>query len=123
MSARLDFLNNTVRGFSHNHAAATTNNTAGASVDVRNAENPLTAVQNIFGPAGALSVQTKFQESTDGTTWADITGASIAAATTTSVTNITFCHQSNYVRSLAAYATSSSCSFSTLILGPKKQDP
>lgn len=125
ISSRLvDILNTTVRGFSHSHAAATTNNTSGSPVDCINTEGPLTAIMNIFGAAGALSQQIKFQESTDGTTWADITGASIAAATTNCVSSITIPNRTlRYVRSYSTVGTSSSCSLSTQIIGLLKQIP
>lgn len=120
----IDILNTTVRGYSHNHAVATTANTSGSPVDCINTHGPLTAIMNIFGAAGTLSQQIKFQESTDGTTWADISGASFAAATTNGVSSLTIPNRTlRYVRSYSTVATSSSCSLSTLIIGALKQVP
>jgi hypothetical protein len=90
---------------------------------MQNTEGPITALVNTFGPAG-MSHQVKFQESTDGTTWADISGATIAAATTNTVSSITIPNRTlRYVRSYAVVATSSAGSLSTLLIAPLKQVP
>ena len=124
MATRItDFINNSVRGNSIATTGATTGSTIGSSVDFVNAENPVTLIVDCFSPLGALSYQIKVQESTDGTTWSDITGASIAAATTTGTSLVQF---NRNLRYLAAYSTVASSTTGALFcrfVGPLKQSP
>jgi hypothetical protein len=118
-----DLLNNTVRANTISTAAATTGSTAGSSADFVNAENPVTMIVDAFAPLGALSYQIKAQESTDGTTWADITGASIAAATTTGTSAVTFNRSLQYLRGYSTVASSTTGSLIVKLFAPLKQIP
>jgi hypothetical protein len=120
----MDIINNVVVGLSHNATAATTNNTAGSSVDFVNAENPATVFSAFNANATtAPSVSLKVQESTDGTTWADITGATIAAATTSGLSSLQFNRSLRYLRSFQTSGTSATFGLATLFLGQKKYAP
>jgi hypothetical protein len=118
-----DLLNNTVRANTFSTVAATTGTTAGSSADFVNAENPVTMIVDCFGPMGALSHQIKAQESTDGTTWADITGASIAAATTTGTSAVTFNRSLQYLRGYSTILSATTGAMIVKLIAPVKQIP
>ncbi len=125
MATRLtDIVDNAVYGWSHNVTNGTTNNTAGSSLDFVNAENPVTLFSNIQANATtAPSAALKAQESTDGTTWADITGASIAAATTNTTGASQFNRSLRYLRSYMTEGTSALVGVETLLIAHKKYCP
>jgi hypothetical protein len=118
-----DLLNNTVRANTFSHAAATTGNTAGSSADFVNAENPVTMIVDCFAPLAAIGYQIKAQESTDGTTWADITGASIAAATTTGTSAVSFNRSLQYLRGYNTVSSVTTGAMLVKFIAPLKQIP
>lgn len=124
MATRLtDLISNVVRTTSINTTAATTGSTIGSSVDMINGENPVTMYVHCFSPLGALSYQLKVQESTDGTTWADITGASIAAATTTGTSAVQFNRSLRYLAGYSTVASSTTGALLVQFFAPLKQNP
>lgn len=124
MATRItDILNNSVRAVSHNLTAATTNNTAGSSADFVNAENPFTLFCHVVAATTTPNTQIKVQESTDGTTWADISGASIAAATTSGVSAVTGVRSLQYLRTYNTMGSSGAIGLVTHIIAPLKQSP
>lgn len=89
-------------------AAATTGNTAGASGDFLTGEGNCWATVTVGQAAGALSETVKVQDSTDGTTWNDITGATVAV-TTNAATGISgFQRTARYMRAYNTHASSNS---------------
>lgn len=78
----LDLAHNALTG--GDDIAAVTTNVAGASVDfkdvVGNRGNCLMYVSTVSGTTPVLTA--KIQESTDGTTWTDVTGATYSTVTT-----------------------------------------
>lgn len=124
MASRLvDILNNTVTALSHNLTAATTNNTAGSSANFVNAENPVTMFCAVVAGTTTPNTQIKVQESTDGTTWADITGASIAAATTSGMSGVQFNRSLQYLRSYNTMGSSGTIGLVTTLIAQKKYCP
>jgi len=78
-----DFASNVHLAKSGNQAAGSTGNTAGTSVDMINDDGRCFAIQSVNTVNGSSPILTgKIQESTDGTTWTDISGATFTAATT-----------------------------------------
>lgn len=125
-SRALDLLNTSVRAPSHFTAGATTNNTAGSSADMINADNPVTVQVNLLASTNVnISNQIKVQESTDGTTWSDITGASFAAITagTSTITAMTCNRSLQYMRTYNTQASSVAPTLLTQFIAPLKQSP
>lgn len=103
--------------------AATTGNTAGTSLDFLAGEGNIFAIQSIGITAGTSpSITNKIQESSDGTTWTDITGMSFTAATTINVQKVSGLRTKRYVRSLKTITGTGSLAIpvTTLIGTPLK---
>ena len=124
MSTKInDLVNNITQLNSINTTGRTTGNTIGSTGDFKDTENPCTLIVDCFSPLGALSYQIKVQESTDGTTWVDVSGASIAAATTTGSSSVAFNRNLRYVAAYSTVASSTTGALLAKILAPLKQVP
>lgn len=95
-----DYANNVHLALSGNAAAGSTGTTAGSSVDNINDEGLQHAIQKIGTVNGNTPTITgKIQESSDTTTWTDISGAVFTAATTTDdLQVINFLRSQRYTR-------------------------
>lgn len=106
-------------------AAATTGNTAGSSLDMLTGEGRLNIIQSIGAWVGnSPTVQTKVQESADGSNWYDITGASFSStATSNTIQTLSFSRNYRYVRSYDTIAGTGSLAIplANIIIQQKKQ--
>jgi hypothetical protein len=126
----LDLENNAVLG-AGDAIRAVTETTTGASVDfvdvVGNMGTALLKVATVSGSGSpSPSLAAKIQESTDGTTWTDITGATFTTVTTT--TNNQACSfrtLKRYVRGYYTVAGQTSPSFTSCLtfLGQRRTTP
>jgi hypothetical protein len=115
MSTKIqDFQNEAIVGASPYPASVSDTNN-GDTVDLVDADNRCFAIQFIGAVVGTTpSLIGKIQESTDGTTWTDISGATFNAVTASnSLQVITFDRTKRYVRH---YRTTSGTS-PTFVLG------
>ena len=114
--------------FATSTGVSTDANAQGVSVDLAsNVANVCTAVQVVGGLAGTgtPTLTSKIQESTDGTTWTDVTGGGFTAVSTTSaVEAIPFKPTKRYVRTTGTVAgTSPVAETCTLIYAPRRTVP
>lgn len=78
-----DLASNTKLYKAANQAAGSTGNTLGTSLDMITADGRCFAIQVVHTVNGSSPILAgKIQESTDGTTWTDVTGATFTNATT-----------------------------------------
>ncbi len=105
--------------------AGTTGNTAGTSCDMLTGEGRLCIIQSIGAWTGTSpTIQTKVQESADGSNWYDITGASFSStATSNTIQSLCFSRNYRYVRSYDTIAGTGSLAVpvTNIIIQQKKQ--
>lgn len=101
--------------------AGTTGNTAGASADFLTNDGNMFAIQVINGCASSVSELVKVQDSTDGSTWNDISGAVFASAATTNGVSILtgFQRTARYVRAYNTHASANSAPVFMVLLGER----
>ena len=114
--------------FATSTGVSTDANASGASVDIGpGVSNIMTAIQTVGGLAGTgtPTLTSKIQESTDGTTWTDVTGGAFTAVTTTNqVEALPFKPTKRYVRTTGTVAgTNPVAEASTLIYAPRIVQP
>lgn len=106
---------------------STNANAQGASVSVVNdVANILTAVQIVGNFAGTTpTMDTKIQESTDGTTWTDVTGGAFTQVTASSaIEAIPFKPTKVYIRTTGTVAgTNPVAEATTIIYAPRRDTP
>lgn len=114
--------------FATSTGVTTDANAQGASVDCGYAvANIFTAIQVVGGLAGTgtPTLTSKIQESTDGTTWTDVTGGGFTAVTTTNqVEALPFKPTKRYVRTTGTVSgTNPVAEATTLIYAPRITNP
>lgn len=114
--------------FATSTGVTTDANAQGSSVDAAGAvSNIYTAVQIVGGLAGTgtPTLTSKVQESTDGTTWTDVTGGAFTAVTTTNqVEAIPFKPTKRYIRTTGTVSgTSPVAETMTLIYAARITEP
>jgi hypothetical protein len=114
--------------FATSTGVTTDANAQGVSVDGAPAvTNIYTAIQIVGGLAGTgtPTLTSKVQESTDGTTWTDVTGGAFTAVTTTSnVQAIPFKPTKRYIRTTGTVAgTNPVAEATTLIYAGRIMEP
>ena len=114
--------------FATSTGVTTDANAQGSSVDAAGAvSNIYTAVQIVGGLAGTgtPTLTSRVQESTDGTTWTDVTGGAFTAVTTTNqVEAIPFKPTKRYIRTTGTVAgTSPVAEATTLIYAARIMEP
>ena len=114
--------------FATSTGVTTDANAQGSSVDAAGAvSNIYTAVQIVGGLAGTgtPTLTSKVQESTDGSTWTDVTGGAFTAVTTTNqVEAIPFKPTKRYIRTTGTVAgTSPVAEATTLIYAARIMEP
>lgn len=103
---------------------AITSTTASGTLDFINGEGRCCAIQQIGAVSGTSpSLAGKIQESSDGSTWTDISGATFTAVTSTDNTqSISFDRTKRYLRYVATITgTSPSFQIAALMIEQKKQ--
>jgi hypothetical protein len=76
-----------------------TANVNGSTVDMIDADGPCFAVQHVGAVSGGVTVEGRMEESTTGSSWSAISGATFTAVTTANdVQVITFTRTARYVR-------------------------
>jgi hypothetical protein len=125
-----DISNELIAGslFATSTGVTTDANAQGASVDISpDVANVLTAIQQVGGLAGTgtPTLTSKVQESTDGSSWTDVTGGGFTAVTTTNnVQAIPFKPTKRYVRTTGTVAgTNPVAEATTLIYAPRRVLP
>lgn len=114
--------------FATSTGVTTDANAQGSSVDAAGAvSNIYTAVQIVGGLAGTgtPTLTSKVQESTDGTTWTDVTGGAFTAVTTTNqVEAIPFKPTKRYIRTTGTVSgTNPVAETTTLIYAARILEP
>lgn len=118
-----DIPSNALIGNSASPRTATASVT-GSNIDARHADGRCTAVQTVGTVSGTSpSLAGKIQESADGTTWADIGGATFAAVTASeNAQAISFDRTQRYLRYVGTITgTSPSFGLAAVIIQQKKQ--
>lgn len=103
---------------------AITSTTSGSSLDFINGDGRCTAIQQVGTVSGTTpSLAGKIQESSDGSTWTDVSGATFTAVTATdNVQSISFDRTKRYLRYNGAVSgTSPSFNIAVVIIEQKKQ--
>ena len=96
----------------------------GSSADMINGDGPCFAIQQIGAVSGTSpTLAGKIQESTDGSTWTDVSGATFTTVTSSTNTQaITFERTKRYLRYVATVGgTSPSFAVAALVSQQKKQ--
>lgn len=124
MSTKLhDIANNVILGVGL-APQTITSSTNGSSGDLLAGDGPCFAIQQVGAVSGTSpTLAGKIQESTDGTTWTDISGATFTSVTASTNTQaINFERTKRYVRYVATLSgTSPSFAIAAVVSQQKKQ--
>ncbi len=107
-------------------ALARTATANGSALDLQAWVNPggqaMKAILDVGAASGTTpTLAVKFQESADGSTWADITGATFAAKSAAGFEEMSFRCSKRYVRAVATIGgTTPSFTFSVYLQGQKR---